>query len=96
MWYTQWNITQPPKKKKKKKKETWPFVTTWIDLKSIMLSEISQTERQHTISFTVESKRTKQTRKQTTAKRDTVISTENNLVIARGEGSRGGQVKQVK
>ena len=28
-----------------KKEETLPFVTTWIDLEGIMLSEISQTEK---------------------------------------------------
>ena len=31
--------------KKKKKNEILPFVTTWMDLKGIMLSEISQTEK---------------------------------------------------
>ena len=29
-----------------KKKEILPFVTTWMDLEGIMLSEINQTERQ--------------------------------------------------
>ena len=28
-----------------KKNETMPFVTTWMDLESIMLSEISQAEK---------------------------------------------------
>ena len=28
-----------------KKKEIFPFVTTWMDFKGIMLCEISQTER---------------------------------------------------
>ena len=28
-----------------KKKELLPFVTTWLDLESIMLSEISHTEK---------------------------------------------------
>jgi len=38
MWYiTQWNITQPLKKN-----EILAFATTWMDLESIMLSEISQ------------------------------------------------------
>ena len=36
-----------------KKKEILPFVTTWIDLKGIVLSEISQTEKDeyYMISF---------------------------------------------
>ena len=29
-----------------KKKEILPFVTTWLDLEGIMLSEISQTEKE--------------------------------------------------
>ena len=36
-----------------KKKEMLPFVTTWMDLKGIMLNEISQTEKDiyHMISL---------------------------------------------
>ena len=36
-----------------KRDEIVPFVTTWIDLESIMLSEIAQTEKDkyHTISL---------------------------------------------
>ena len=36
-----------------KKNEILPFVTTWMDLESIMLSEISQTEKNkyHRISL---------------------------------------------
>ena len=37
--YVQWNITQPHKR------ESLPFVTTWMDLEGIMLSEISHTEK---------------------------------------------------
>ena len=38
--YTQRNITQPLKRT-----EILPFVTAWMDLEGIMLSEISQTEK---------------------------------------------------
>ena len=38
--YTQWNITQPLKKN-----EILPFATMWIELEGIMLSEISQSEK---------------------------------------------------
>ena len=45
MWYIyiQWNVTQPFKKKKKE--EILPFVTIWMDLECIMLSEISLSEK---------------------------------------------------
>ena len=33
-------------KKKKKKKEILPFATTWMDSESIMLSKMSDRERQ--------------------------------------------------
>ena len=41
MWYTHtpWNIIQL------QKKENLPFETAWMDLEGVMLSEISQTER---------------------------------------------------
>ena len=35
-----------------KNNEILPFATTWVDLESIMLSEISQTERQILYGFT--------------------------------------------
>ena len=38
--YTQWNTTQPEKKDK-----ILPFVTMQMDLEGVMLSEISQTEK---------------------------------------------------
>ena len=42
MWhiYTQWNITQPFKKN-----EIMLYAATWVDLEGIMLSELSQTEK---------------------------------------------------
>ena len=40
--------------KKKKRRKSLPFVKTWMDLEDIMLSEISQTEKDkyHIISLT--------------------------------------------
>ena len=38
--YTHWNITQPLKKN-----EIMPFAATWVDLKIVILSEMSETER---------------------------------------------------
>ena len=38
--FTQWNTTWLSKKK-----EILPFVTAWMDLESIMLNEISQSEK---------------------------------------------------
>ena len=48
----QQNTTWP-----QKKKETLPFVTAWMDLESIMVSVISQSEKDkyHMISLNVES-----------------------------------------
>ena len=45
-----------------KKKEILPFMTTWMDIEGIILSEISQTEKDkyHMIYPVVESKKTKQ------------------------------------
>ena len=41
MWYIQWNTTQPLKKNK-----ILPFAEPWMDLEGIMLTEISQTEKE--------------------------------------------------
>ena len=39
--YIQWNITQPLKKN-----EPMPFASIWIDLEGVLLSEVSQTEKE--------------------------------------------------
>ena len=36
-----------------RKKEIWPFVATWMELGSIMLSEISQSEKDRYHMFTL-------------------------------------------
>ena len=46
--FTQWNTTYAAERKK----ELLPFATAWMELESVMLSEISQTvrEKYHMIS----------------------------------------------
>ena len=38
--YIQWNITQPIKKN-----DIMPFVATWMELETLILSEVSQKEK---------------------------------------------------
>ena len=42
--YTRWNITQP-----QKKNEILPFATTWMEVLSMMLSEITEKNKYHMI-----------------------------------------------
>ena len=46
--YTQWNTTQPLKKN-----EIMPFATTWMELETLILSEVSRKEKDqdHMISL---------------------------------------------
>ena len=37
----------------KRKNEIWPFVATWMELKSVMLSEISHTEKDRHLMFSL-------------------------------------------
>ena len=46
--YLQWNITEPLKRN-----ELLPSATTWMDLEDIMLSEISQTEKDKYCTFSL-------------------------------------------
>ena len=49
--HTQWNITQPSKKDK-----ILPFISMWMELKGIALSEISHSEKDnyHMVSLICE------------------------------------------
>ena len=68
-----------------RKKELIPFATAWMELESIMLSEIIQAVRDkyHMISPLTGTSSTKEKNKQNIT-RD--IEIKNNLTIARGEG----------
>ena len=71
-----------------RKKELLPFVTEWIELESIMLSEISQAVRDkyHMISPISGTSSTKQASKQNRT-RDMEIK--NKLTVTRGEEGEG-------
>ena len=65
-----------------KKKEILPYVTTWMDPEDIMLSEISQLEKNkyRMISLMCGIQKQQQTKK------NKLIDAENRLVVARGGG----------
>ena len=63
-----------------KRKETLPFVTTWMDLEDIMLSEISQTQKDKYCMFSLVYE----------SKIVILIGAENRMVAA-GGGSGGGE-----
>ena len=66
--------------KKKKKNEILPFATAWMGLEGIMLSEISQTEKDKYL-YVASREQSKQT-----SKTETDSDAENRLMVARGEG----------
>ena len=70
-----------------RKKEHLPFVTAWMELESVMLSEVSQAvkDRYHMISPISGTSSTKQTSKNIT--RD--IKIKNKLTVTRGEMGEG-------
>ena len=74
-----------------RKKELLPFATVWMELESIMLSEISQEvkDKHHMISPLTGTLSTGEKSKQNTT-RD--IEVKNNLTIAKGEW--GGDSKE--
>ena len=73
-----------------RKKELLPFATTWMELESIMLSEISQAVREtyHMISPLTRTYSTEEKSKQNIT-RD--IEIKNNLTIAREWGGDSGE-----
>ena len=71
-----------------KKNGILTFVTTWIDLESIMLSEICQKKTNTIWSYLcVESKN--QNKQKPKTKKVKLVDTENRLVVARGEDGEG-------
>ena len=73
-----------------RKKELLPFTTAWMELGSIMLSEISQEvkDKYHMISPISGTYATKQTREQNRI-RDMEIK--NKLTVTRGDGNNWGK-----
>ena len=75
----------------KKKKELIPFATAWMELESIMLSEIRQAakDKYHMISPISVTQSTKQTNKQKISR---VIEIKDKLTVTRGrrKGDKGG------
>ena len=71
-----------------RKKELLPFATAWMELESIMLSEISQAmkDKYHTISPINGTQSTKQTSKQN---RTRDIEIKNELTVTRRKGEGG-------
>ena len=75
------------------KKKIWPFATTWKEIESIMLSEISQSEedKYHMISFICGIKKIKQMNiggkknKERRKPRNRLLTIENKLMVTIGE-----------
>ena len=61
--------------------EIWPFVTTWMDLEGITLSEISQTEK---VKYSMISLLSRRLKERTNKK----ITTETGFLVTRGEVGR--------
>ena len=86
--HTVWNTTQPLKILTINMDEIMPFAAAWIDKEIIILSEVSQEEKDIWYHFYVESKKWyKQTYLQN---RNRLTALENELTFARGEGWERG------
>ena len=67
-----------------KKKEILPFVTTWIDIRGIMLSEISKKNPKQILYDIMWNLKKQKTNKKNP--KTELIDTKNRLVAARGRG----------
>ena len=72
-----------------KKNGILPFATTWVDLEGIMLSEISQTEKDKYI-YHLHVESNKYNKLVNLKKRNRVPDIENKLVVTSGERGGGG------
>ena len=81
-----------------KRNEISPFATTWMVLEVIMLSEISDTEKDKYCVFTYMCNLKNKTNERIYQNRNELTDTENKLVVTRGErgGRTGKQVKGIK
>ena len=68
------------------KKEIWPFTTTWMELEGIMLSEISQTDKD---TYTVWSHQYAESKKQSKLKKMKTDSYREQMGGVRGHGVGG-------
>ena len=74
-----------------KKNEILPFTATWMDLEGIMLSEISQTEKD-TVWYHLYVESKKYNKLVNTTKKRRLTDTENKLMVTSGKREGGGAV----